>query len=349
MSELESTLDIKLKYIAVALLDLENDKLVEATKVLQLNRSQHSVFYEFFEQYFEITMNSPKSVACKFLDADNDILTKIARFQEQQDKDHFMKMTNELASKLFKIMQTVSNSNGSMFVVQAELIGEEYLLLMKIDPKTAIQLDVDTLDMKTIENVLPEAGDRVHKCALIRMNYDPTEENVYVLDKQSDTEPAKFFMETFLQATPIPTDKKKTKILMKELFESIKPTIEEEDTIKLQKVISDEFEHGKLIQIDEAVTNVYSAIAQGENKEEYIERETKQFVEQFAERNPDFTPKLEIKRDDLHFIYKSKENEITFKYDKRLSNVSVKHDQTNGTYTITIRNVDAIEFGLRKG
>lgn len=348
MSEVETTLDIQLKFTAVAMLDLENDRLIEASKVLLLNRAQHQVFYEFLEQYIDTTLNSPKSTACKFLDADNDLLTKIARYEEQPDVEHFKALTNELASKLFKVMQPVSQSSGSMFVVQAELIGEDYLLIMKLDPRVAVQLDVETLDMKAIENILPNASDRVQKCALIRMKYDPSEENVYVLDKQSDGEPAKFFMETFLQATPIPSDKKKTKVLMKELFETIKPTLDEADEIKLQKVISDEFEHGKYVKIDEAVASVYSAIAQGDYQEAYVERETRQFVEQFTERNPDFTPNLEVRRDDLHHIYKSKGNEISFKYDKRLSNVSVHHDQVSGTYTITIRDVDNIEFGPRK-
>lgn len=348
MSEVETTLDIQLKFTAVAMLDLANDRLIEATKVLLLNRAQHRVFYEFLEQYIDTTLNSPKSTACKFLDADNDLLTKIARYEEQPDAEHFKTLTNELANKLFKVMQPVSQSSGSMFVVQAELIGEDYLLIMKLDPRVAVQLDVETLDMKAIENVLPNAGDRVQKCALIRMQYDPSEENVYVLDKQSDGEPAKFFMETFLQATPIPSDKKKTKVLMNELFETIKPTLNESDEIKLQKVISDEFEHGKYVKIDEAVASVYSAIAQGDYQEAYVERETRQFVEQFTERNPDFTPTLEIKRDDLHHLYKSKGNEISFKYDKRLTNVSVHHDQVSGTYTITIRDADNIEFGPRK-
>ena len=106
-------------------------------------------------------------------------------------------------------MQTVSNSNGSVFVAHIELIGEPYILLLKLDPKDALQIDLETLNLKTIENILPDASSRVQKCALIRMNYDPLEENLYVLDKQSDGEPAKFFMETFLQAIPVPNDKKK--------------------------------------------------------------------------------------------------------------------------------------------
>lgn len=344
----ETSLAIKLKRVAVALLDMENDTFVDATKTIAFEDMQHDVFYEFFEQYFDTTLNSSRSVACKFLDEDNDILAKMLRYTDLPDDEHFITMTNDLAGKLFKVMQTVSKSNGSVFVAHAELIGEQYLLLMKLDPRVAVQIDMETLDLKTIENILPNAGDRVQKCALIKMDYNPQEENVYVLDKQSDGEPAKFFMETFLQAIPIPNDKKKTKVLIKELYETIKPTFQGDDEMRLANVLDDEFENGKVVRIEEAVTHVFEKLAPTVNREHYIENETREFLEKFSERNPGFTPQLEVKRDDLHVVYKSANGEIFFKYDKRLDNVSVHHDQVSGTYTITVRNANDIDFGLRK-
>lgn len=346
--ENETTLAIKLKRVAVALLDMENAKFVEASKTISFEELDHVVFHDFFEQYIDATFNSARSVACKFLDEDNDISIKINRYMESVDDEHFISMTNDLSMKLFKIMQTVSNSNGSVFVAHVEIIGEQYILLMKLDPKVAVQLDLETLDLKTIENILPTATDRVHKCALIKANYDPQEENVYVLDKQSDGEPAKFFMETFLQAIPVPNDKKKTKVLIKELFETIKPTFQGDDELRLATVLDEEFEDGKVIHIEEAVTNVFEKIAPTINRDYYIESETKDFIEKFTERNPGFTSQLEVKRDDMHVLYKSSGGEVLFKYDKRLENISVHHDQTSGTFTFTIRNAPAIDFGLRK-
>lgn len=348
MSVQETSLAIKLKRVAVALLDMENGQFVEATKTIAFEDMKHEVFHEFFEQYIDTTLNSSRSVACKFLDEDNDILTKMLRYTDLPDDEHFLTMTNDLAGKLFKIMQTVSNSNGSVFVAHAELLGEQYLLLMKLDPKVAVQLDLETLDLKSIENILPSATDRVQKCALIRMEYNAQEENVYVLDKQSDGEPAKFFMETFLQATPIPNDKKKTKVLIKELFETIKPTFQGDDEKRLADVLDAEFEHGKVVKIEEAVTSVFEKLAPTINREYYIESETKNFIDKFSERNPGFTPQLEVMRDDLHVVYKSAGSELLLKYDKRLENISVHHDQLSGTYTITIRNANSIDFGLRK-
>ncbi len=346
--ENETTLSIQLKRVAIALLDMENETFVEATKTISFEQIKHEVFHDFFEQYIDATLNSPRSVACKFIDEDNDILTKMLRYEELPDDEHFITMTNDLSGKLFKIMQTVSNSNGSVFVAHVELIGEQYILLMKLDPKVAVQLDLETLDLKSVENILPTATDRVHKCALIKMNYDPQEENVYVLDKQSDGEPAKFFMETFLQATPIPNDRKKTKVLIKELYETIKPTFQGDDEMKLATVLDEEFEHGKVVRIEEAVTSVFEKLAPTINREHYIETETQEFLDKFSERNPGFTSQLEVKRDDLHVVYKTSDGSVLFKYDKRLNNIGVHHDQTSGTYTITIRNAHEIDFGLRK-
>lgn len=344
----ETTLSIKLKRVAIALLDLENEQFIEANKLIPFEQMEHEVFHDFFEQYIDATLNNSRSVVCKFIDEDNDILAKMLRYSDLPDDEHFLTMTNELSRKLFKVMQTVSQSNGSVFVAHVELIGEEYILLMKLDPKAAVQLDLETLDLRSIDNILPTATDRIHKCALIKMNYNAQEENLYVLDKQSDGEPAKFFLETFLQATPIPNDKKKTKVLIKELYETIKPTFQGDDEMKLATVLDEEFEHGKVVRVEEAVTKVFEKLAPTINREHYIETETAEFLSKFTERNPGFTSQLEVKRDDLHVLYKSTDGSVVFKYDKRLNNIGVHHDQVSGTYTITIRNAHEIDFGLRK-
>ena len=349
MNEVETTLSIQMKRMAVTLLDMKQNRFVSASQTMDLTALEEQVYSEFFEQYIDATFNSPKSVACKFLDRDNDILTKINRYVEHTDDTHFLSLTNDISNKLYQVMQTVSNSNGSVFVAHIELIGEPYILLLKLDPKDALQIDLETLNLKTIENILPDASSRVQKCALIRMNYDPLEENLYVLDKQSDGEPAKFFMETFLQATPIASDKKKTKMLMKELYEKIAESLNEEETPRLQRAIDNEFENGKYIELDTSVHNIYTAIAPEHNRDEYVEQGAKVFIDEFTDRNPDFTPTFEVKRDDLNVIYKSAEGEIFFRYDKRLDDqIDVQHDQVNGTYTITIRDADTVDFKLRK-
>ncbi|WP_225223843.1 nucleoid-associated protein [Solibacillus merdavium] len=348
MNEVETTLAIQMKRIAVTLLDMEQSRFVSASQTMDLSAIQSEVYSNFFESYIDTTLNSPKSVACKFLDRDNDIITKINRYVEYPDDTHFLSLANDLSNKLYQIMQNVSNSNGSVFVAHIEIIDEPYILFLKLDPKEAVQIDLETLNLKTIENILPDASSRVQKCALIRMNYNPLEENVYVLDRQSDGEPAKFFMETFLQATPIASDRKKTKMLMKELYEKIAESINEEQTPHLQKVIDEEFENGKYIELDASVHNIYEAIAPSENRNDFVEQGAKLFINEFTDRNPNFTPTFEVKRDDLNVIYKSAEGEILFRYDKRLENIEVHHDQVNGTYTITIRDADKIDFTLHK-
>lgn len=346
--ENETNLSIQLKRVAIALLDLENETFVEATRTIPFSEMSHEVYHDFFEQYVDATFNSSKSVPCAFIDQDNDILTKILRYSDLPDDEHFITLTNELANKLYTVMKPVSNSNGSVFVAHIELIGEQYILIMKLDPKVAVQIDLHTLTLNSIENILPTALDKIHKCALVKMNYEPNEENVYVLDKQSDGEPAKFFMESFLQAIPVPNDRKKTKVLIKELYETIKPTFQGDDEMRLATVLDEEFEHGKIIKVEEAVTHVFEKLAPAINTEHYIESETKEFLSKFSERNPGFTSELEVKRDDLHAVYKSSDGSVFFKYDKRLNNIGVHHDLASGTYTITIRNAHEIDFGPRK-
>ena len=81
MTELleETTLAIKMKRMAVTLLDMQQSRFVSASQTMDLTQLESGVYSEFFESYIDATMNSPKSVACKFLDRDNDILTKMNR------------------------------------------------------------------------------------------------------------------------------------------------------------------------------------------------------------------------------------------------------------------------------
>lgn len=348
MTETETNLAIQMKRMAVALINMDQNRFMAAQNTMDLTALAQDVYSQFFEQYIDALLNSPKSVACKFLDADNDISAKMNRYIEYPDDTHFLSLTNDLANKLFQIMQNVSTSNGSVFVAHIELIGEQYLLLLKIDPKDAVQIDWETRELKTIENILPDAFSRVQKCALIRMDYNALEENLFVLDKQSDGEPAKFFMESFLQATPIATDKKKTKMLMKELYETIQPTLAEDKAPFLQKVIDEEFVNGKYIELEASVHSIYEAVAPEEERESFISQHAQTFIDEFTERNPSFTPNFEAKRDDLQVVYKSENNEIVFKYDKQLNHIDIQHDQMSGTYTITIKNSDDLQFGLRK-
>lgn len=347
-TEVETDLSIQMKRMAIAVINMEQNRFMAAQQMMDLTTLEQEVYTQFFEQYIDATLNSPKSVACKFLDSDNDILTKMNRYIEYPDDTHFLSLTNDISNKLFQIMQNVSSSNGSIFVAHVELIGEQYLLFLKIDPQDAVQIDLETRDLKTIENILPDAFSRVQKCALIRMDYNPLEENLYVLDKQSDGEPAKFFMETFLQATPVATDKKKTKMLMTELYETIQPTLAEDKAPLLQQVIDEEFENGKYIELEASVHNIYEAIAPAEERESFVSQHSKIFINEFTERNPSFTPNFEAKRDDLQVVYKSENNEIVFKYDKSLDQIDIQHDQMSGTYTITIKNSDDLQFALRK-
>ena len=78
-----------------------------------------------------------------------------------------------------------------------------------------------------------------------------------------------------------------------------------------------EFENGKYIELDTSVHNIYTAIAPEHNREEYVEQGAKVFIDEFTDRNPDFTPTFEVKRDDLNVVYKSAEGEIIPTYNEK--------------------------------
>lgn len=63
----ETTLAIKMKRMAVTLLDMQQSRFVSASQTMDLTQLESDVYSEFFESYIDATMNSPKSVAGKFL------------------------------------------------------------------------------------------------------------------------------------------------------------------------------------------------------------------------------------------------------------------------------------------
>ncbi|MFY0742123.1 nucleoid-associated protein [Solibacillus silvestris] len=337
--------------LAITILDLEKGEPLFAEKCTKLNRENHKVFYEFFEKHINETRNGKKTLECKFLDRDNDIFSKITRYKNELDDASFLNLANQVSRKLFLIMRTATKSSGSFFIIHALFNEEELIILIKLDPIDAVQLDMDSLELKKIENILPDSNDRVHKCAIIKTNYNPNGTNLFVLDKQQKVgETSQFFMETFLQATQIPNDKIKTKLLINELFEKISPNFDEDEKLNLSYAIDSELANKALVHIPTAVYNVFEKVTANDvvDRKIFIEEKKDEFVNNFNKKYPDFSPNLMIERDDINYVYKALNNKILFKYNRTLANtnVFVKSNEEKTEYTITIKNDKNLKFKL---
>lgn len=346
---LELNLDFQINNLAITLLDLEKSSPSLAEKCININPKDHKVFFEFFQEHIEETRNGSNTRECRFSDADNAVLTKINRYKSDKTEENFIKFANEISSTLFDIMKEATRSSGSFFIIDAIYKEEDIIVFIKLDPKNGVQLDLDSLELKEIENMLPESGDRVHKCAIVKTTYVENSTNLFVLDKQQKAgETSKFFMSTFLQALAIPNNKIKTVAVLKELYEKIEAKLPDVDKMIIDSAIEAEFNNGSTVHIPVTVRDIYDKLLpeDTEDRDIVLDEYRNEFVSNYNTKYKDYGNSLVVERDVNTVTYRANSNKIYFKYNKSLEGTEVKvnHDSSKNLYTITIQNNSDIQF-----
>ena len=94
--------------------------------------------------------------------------------------------------------------------------GKDYLGILKMDPNDGIELDPERV-FKVRKHMLPNVKERLHKSAFIKLDEKlfAEESHLYVLDKQQKMDGiSKFFLEAFLNAKEVNSDKKQLHFLI---------------------------------------------------------------------------------------------------------------------------------------
>lgn len=334
--------------MAITMLNLEKSDPGLAEKSIQLDEDKHKVFFNFFKEHIDQTRSGKRTRECKFLDADNAVLAKINRYLQEPNDENFLTFSNEITKALFEIMKTATKSSGSFFILHAIYNEEEFIVFLKLDPKDGVQL-TDTLDLKKIENMLPESGDRVHKCALIKTEYKEGDTNLFVLDRQQKAgETTKFFMDTFLQSIATPNDNMKTINSMKELstfLENQFPDLKEE---VIERAIQPEFTNGATVHLPNAIENIYERILPKDmpDRDIRISQSKTEFVNLYTTKYRSYGLSFIVDRNEDKVFYTSKSRQIYFRYDKVLDDneVIIDHNKEDNIYTITIHNNESLGF-----
>lgn len=345
----EVNLNFQINNLAITLLNLEKSSPTFAKKCININLKDHKVFFEFFQYHIAETRNGSNTRECRFSDADNAILTKINRYKSEKSEENFIVFANDISKSLFDIMKESTRSSGSLFIIDAIYNEEEYIVFIKLDPKNGVQLDLESLELKEIENMLPESNDRVHKCALIKTAFIENSTNLFVLDKQQKAgETSKFFMSTFLQALAIPNNKIKTVTVLKELYEKIEAKLPELDKQIIDSAIEAEFNNGATVHIAATVRNIYDKLLpqDKEDRDIVLDDYRNEFVSNYNTKYKDHGNSFVVERDINTVTYRANSNKIYFKYNKSLEGTEVKvsHNSNDDLYTITIQNNSEIQF-----
>lgn len=208
-----------------------------------------------------------------------------------------------------------------------------------------MQLDLEEMTLKALENILPDSNDRVHKCAIIRYNKSTDHKaDLFVMDKQQrEGETAKFFLETYLQAAEILNDNIMTRHAIKEVKDKMVAILPDVDANKIFQSIDREFTNGSRIQLDRLINNVLSDHVDNDKKDRelFIKDKTQSFVESFIEKFPDHQTSFTVQRKDSFIIYRGNKDQLYFRYTKAiLDKVKIDNDQDGNTIIKIDKDID---------
>jgi hypothetical protein len=327
---------IRIKRLSINALDLlfpepkvsgELFPIVKATGIID----------DFFQTHILETREGKSTKSCKFIDQDATIKTKIVRYKDNQCDEEFLRLSKELTENLFRIMKnSSSNSSGTFFVIEVMINDDECIFMIKLDPKDGVQVDLVDLTVKVLNNILPDSNDRVHKCAIIRLNKSKTDlAELFVMDKQQkEGEPARFFIDTFLQAEEILNDKIITREVIRSARENISLIIPNADSNAISESIDREFSNGSRVHLLTSIKNILedNVPYDMEDREIFIQNSAQSFVQSYLEHNPDHQTSFIVERKDNIIIYRGEKNQIFFRYNRGVtSQINVTSDEVGNT------------------
>lgn len=191
---------------------------------------------DFFITHIEQSKKQGFVKKCQFWDLnDNSVKKNVESISEKiEDPKNLetilVEESKKMALKFAKLIRkTSSKSDGSLFVLLYSVDGQNNIAIMKMDPDTGIEVK-DDLSIRVRKDMLPSKREKLHKAAFIKCldDYKSNEFHLFALDRQKNSnEPAKFFMESFLNVKVLPDDKNLTAEYQKSLtniFQEVLPS-----------------------------------------------------------------------------------------------------------------------------
>ncbi|MDF2002718.1 nucleoid-associated protein [Bacillus pumilus] len=334
---MEENNDIIINRLAINALDLQSSSPTVSNSIFALDED-HGIIKDFFITHLLETRQGKATKSCKFIDEDATIKTKVSRYESQKSDDEFLKLSKELTENLFKIMKnSSSNSSGTFFVLEVVFKKEPCIFIIKLDPKSGVQINLETLSVQVLENILPDSNDRVHKCAIIKTVHDedPKVADLFVMDKQQKAgEPARFFIETYLQAQELLNDRIITREVLRRASENIIDIVPEADHHIVMESIDREFTNNSRIDLKNSIKNILEDTVPKEkqDREIFIENSASEFVTDFIEHNKDYQTSFVVTRNDQVVVYRAEKNQVFFRYNRGMTGkIEVSKDTSNNT------------------
>lgn len=323
-------------------MDLEKENPTLAPNIINLT-SVPAVIFDFFTKHIENSLNARQIKACLFNDASAYVQSKVKIISANvANHQLFVQETQELTKDLFlKIKGTSSRSNGTLFFLNYNYNGADYLAIMKMEQNNGIQINKSTFTLEVQENMLPNPEDKLHKCAFIKLTTDFSTESVHlhVLDRQKKAgEVSHYFMNSFLQAKEILNDKIMTKRVIEKLHDNVLAIVPEEKALNFQYAVDKMFQNGHDIDLDLDLEKlVTSYMPEEKQRADFIEN----FKMSLRTEYEDVKFQFKVEKEPTTVSFMSPGKEIKFEFPIDFLDTLVTVDQSqSGKTIITINDID---------
>lgn len=250
-------MSITISKLIVHKLNINDSLPILNNTCIDLSSDELQAALPFFKEHIINSRKQGAMKSCQFADInDNSIRKSMTRIIDSQNKDiineTFIDESRQLTQRLAdRIRSSSSRSDGSLFVILYNDNGKNFVGLLKMDPNDGVQVNAD-LSITVRKDMLPSINEKLHKSALIELKeYRENEFHLFVLDKQKGiNDPARYFMEYFLNAKELSSDRNMTKFIQSEIGNSFDQVIEVSSKPKLNSKLRKRFLEQDMFNID---------------------------------------------------------------------------------------------------
>ncbi|TPE00255.1 nucleoid-associated protein [Enterococcus sp. PF-2] len=335
-------------------LNINNPLPILNDTCIDLSNTELQEALPFFQKHI---MNSRRQGAmkrCQFADIeDNSIrksMTKIIEVQDTCELDEiFIEESRWLTRRLAeRIRSSSSRSDGSLFVVLYQDNEKKFVGLLKMDPNDGVQVNAD-LSIKVRKDMLPSINEKLHKSALIELKeYRENEFHLFVLDKQKGiNDPARYFMEYFLNAKELSSARNMTKLIQSEIDNSFDQIIEVASKPKLNSELRKRFLEQDRFDIDTDLEPILRPLLKESFRDLDLTESISDFKDKILQVYPDaqfnFAPDEDAVKEVI-FRTPNKNVELRFSPTLIIEDDYLIEPRPNGDVVVTLKNGIGIEL-----
>ena len=195
--------DLNIKKVVIHVMDQNGDEPVMGDSLVELDSDS----YEYLYNHILKVLSSDNNNRGEFLNENGIVYNSV---KEMILNDDFLEGSRKIGEFLFKVLKSVKGSlSGDLVILELSIDGETVIGILFLEYKTSFVHDIrfreDSLavDIKAQTIALPPVGQRLSRCAFIKM---PSIDSIELImlerpNLDEDGERVEYFVEKFIQGT----------------------------------------------------------------------------------------------------------------------------------------------------